>query len=707
MQFRSKKGRALQEKVEIVWIHRPLGAPVGERHQHGVVLSMRDGKIDEISGGLAELKSPAEGVSTIFVVNPSQFSQYRTEIVEYFQSTSASGRIGFVLIEDLRPMTIRTWKKLRLAEAPSWLLAIIRAPISFNFMMAEIQRAAQTLVVVASQNALSGLLALRESEARAINEIGLAMTNHSTVDSMVRLVLEKAIDLCSADAGLVLLRENFGANYREGVNEIKLLRSSGHRFFQKARICKSQHLKLASDSLDPERNATISFILNNVCGVVWEEGWQGPMPYGSARVGSVNPCLPELQFEFDSRNYAIRSFCLFPLRTPSGEVVGFVLLANKKSKKNVFLDSIDDITNGVEFFNTHDLNLLEAMGAQVGVSLDHARLIQDLKRVFESFVQASVVAIESRDPSTKGHSERVAVLTVGLAEAVNSTSSGQYASVSFNASQLYEIKYAALLHDFGKIGVRENILRKERKLYHHELMTIQERFHNLEKQLNLKCLEEYLERLMSRGQVPSREDIDRIHLDVQNISKKLKGYWESILEANEPSVVSAENFQKILEIAAIRALKDEENAQLLLSDEVEKLTIKRGSLSVSERIEIESHVTHSFKFLISIPWTQDLANVPDIVHAHHERLNGTGYPRRLVADEIPIQAKIMAIADVYDALVAVDRPYKLALPHERALNILQGEVHDGKLDPDLFRIFVEARVGELIKLPNLDEESAA
>jgi hypothetical protein len=282
-------------------------------------------------------------------------------------------------------------------------------------------------------------------------------------------------------------------------------------------------------------------------------------------------------------------------------------------------------------------------------------------------------------------------------------------NVSFknNLTISTRLKYAALLHDFGKIGVREEVLQKKKKLQQYELDVIQERFSSLEKQLKLKCLEDYLDRLMSRGQIPSAQDLARIQLDVMDISNKLKGYWENIVEANEPSVVSHGNFQKIVEIAAIRALNDGENAQLLFRDEVDKLTIKRGSLSFAERLEIESHVTHSFKFLISIPWTQDLANVPDIVYAHHERLDGTGYPRRLVADEIPIQAKIMAIADVYDALVAVDRPYKLALPHERALNILEGEVKEKKLDGDLFKIFVEARVGELIRLPNTDEDSAA
>ncbi|MBM3381108.1 MAG: HD domain-containing protein [Betaproteobacteria bacterium] len=697
----------MQDKVEIVWLFRPLGAPVGIRTHQGTELNLRDGRPEEIRKALEELSSAKANGCTLFVLNSRQLLKMRGEILNALHSSPALGRVGFVLVEKDASSTVRTWKKLRLLESSDWLLGIVRHPFSFNMLMSEIQRAAQKLMTQAVQNDLSSMLALRDLEAKAINEIGLAMTSQSSVDSMVRLVLEKAIDLSSADAGFFLLRENLGATPRESGPDLRLLRSSGNRFFQKARICKSQNLKLNSELLDPGRNASISYVFNNAVGLVWEEGWQGPVPHGASasQVGQVS--LPQLQFEFDPRTYKISSYCLFPLRTPSGEVVGFILLVNRKQKKSVYLDSLSDVAQHVTTFNTHDLNLLEAMAAQVGVSLDHARLIQDLKKVFESFVEASVVAIESRDPSTKGHSERVAVLTLGLAEAVNTTSEGQYASVSFNESQLYEIKYAALLHDFGKIGVRENILRKERKLYHHELMAIQERFYNLEKQLNLKCLEDYLERLMNRGQVPSREDIDRIQLNVMGISRKLQSYWESILEANEPSVVSNENFQKILEIAAIRALNDGEDTQLLLTEEVEKLTIKRGSLSLSERLEIESHVTHSFKFLISIPWTRELANVPDIVYAHHERLDGTGYPRRLVSDEIPIQAKIMAIADVYDALVAVDRPYKLALPHERALTILEGEVREKKLDPDLFKIFVEARVGELIKLPNEDEESAA
>jgi HD-GYP domain-containing protein (c-di-GMP phosphodiesterase class II) len=672
-----------------------------------MTVTLREGALQEVHSVLEAQPLPAEGQSQLFVLNIEQYKMLKTEIEAYAQSSVNHGRVGFAIVEDQGQLTVRSRKKLRLSESEPWLCAVISYPCPFNSLMAQLHRAAQSLLLFANQDSLARQLSLRDGEARAINEISAAITGHSNVDSTLRLVLEKALDLSSSDAGFLLLRENLGANPREGVAEPRLLRAAGNRFFQKFRICKSQNLKLNSDTLDPSQNAAISYAVNNSSGIVWASEWEGTRPGGLNCTSTYPANLPQIQFEYDSRNYQVLSYCLFPIPAPSGEVLGLILLVNKKRTKGVFLDSREDIETIVAPFQEHDLDLLEALAGQVGVSLDHSRLIQNLKRVFESFVEASVVAIESRDPSTKGHSERVAVLTVGLAQAVNSTSEGLYGSVSFNESQLYELKYAALLHDFGKIGVRENILRKERKLYHHELMTIQERFHNLEKQINLQRLEDYLETLMKRGQPPSREDIDRIQRDVQQTSRKLKKYWERIIEANEPSIVSNEDSRRIREIAEFSASIKGKKSVLLLPDELEKLTIKRGSLSNEERLEIESHVEHSFKFLISIPWTQELANVPEIVHAHHERLDGTGYPRKLVADEIPIQAKIMAIADVYDALVAVDRPYKLALPHERALSIIEDEVREKKLDADLFRIFVEAGIGEMIRASITDDESAA
>jgi HD-GYP domain-containing protein (c-di-GMP phosphodiesterase class II) len=707
MQECSRGRVSLLEHVEIVWIYRPNGAPVGKRVDHGTTICFREGSLKDAQTALEGAGSGVEPTCLLFAITASDYAHLKPDIVAHWNASASVSRIGFVVFEGATPLTLRARKRLKIFEAEPWLHAFVPSPVTYKALMSQIQRAAQNLFLEASQSRLSRQLSLRDGEARAINEISAAMTSQSSVDSTLRLVLEKAMELSASDSGFLLLRENLGTNPREGVSEPRLLRSSGSRFFQKLRLCRSQNVKLNSDTLDPSLNAAISHAVNNSSGVVWQSGWDCAKPGGLNSNASHQSSLPQLQFEFDSRNYDIASYCLFPIPAPSGDILGLILLVNKTAGRGVYLDSLADIEKHVEPFQEHDLDLLEALAGQVGVSLDHSRLIQNLKRVFESFVEASVVAIESRDPSTKGHSERVAVLTVGLAQAVNSVSDGLYGSVSFNESQLYELKYAALLHDFGKIGVRENILRKERKLYHHELMTIQERFHNLEKQLNLKYLEDYLEKLMKRGQVPSREDIDRIQRDVQNTSKKLKRYWERIIEANEPSIVTSEDSRLIREIADFSPAGHGKKATLLLPEEVEKLTIKRGSLSNEERLEIESHVEHSFKFLISIPWTQELANVPEIVHAHHERLDGTGYPRKLVADEIPIQAKIMAIADVYDALVAVDRPYKLALPHERALSIIEDEVRDMKLDSDLFRIFVEARIGELIRQSIQGDETAA
>jgi HD-GYP domain-containing protein (c-di-GMP phosphodiesterase class II) len=396
----------------------------------------------------------------------------------------------------------------------------------------------------------------------------------------------------------------------------------------------------------------------------------------------------------------VRNYCAIPLRVPSGQVIGILILVNRRLNSEVFLDSAVHCTEEVRDFTLPDLVLLEALANQAGASLDHARLIKNLKTVFESFVQASVVAIESRDPSTKGHSIRVATLTVALAEAVSAEKTGPLAGITFTPSQIYELKYASLLHDFGKIGVREDILQKEKKLFPRELSVIRERFLNLERQLYLKCIESYLDGLMKRGQTPTESDLARIRREVDRVSRELQSFWSVILEANEPQVVKGGNFQNLAEIAAIKVIMDGKEGGLLEPQELDRLSIRRGSLSDEERLEIERHVSDSYKFLLQIPWTRELGDLPSIVWAHHERLDGSGYPRGLTGPQIPVQAKIMAVCDIYDALIAMDRPYKKAIPHARAMSILETEVHDGKIDANFFHLFREREIFKLV----LDEE---
>ncbi len=315
-------------------------------------------------------------------------------------------------------------------------------------------------------------------------------------------------------------------------------------------------------------------------------------------------------------------------------------------------------------------------------------LKDEIERLFEGFVQASVTAIEARDPSTSGHSARVAELTVGLAEAVNHTPNGAYGHVHMGEQQLRELRYASLLHDFGKVGVREQVLVKAKKLEEGRLEQIFQRQH----QRSLEALVGELRGAWAKGLPYDPAFIEQLLLSHQQESEVL---MEMLARSNEPSVLAREVASELDRVAGL-AFDHWTGVRRPLVDapDLELLRIPKGSLSAEEREEVQSHVTHTFRFLSKIPWTRELADVPEIAYAHHERLNGRGYPRGLQSTEIPVQSKMMAIADVFDALAAKDRPYKSAVPVDKALLILEEEARINLLDANLLQIFIEAKVFE-------------
>lgn len=182
---------------------------------------------------------------------------------------------------------------------------------------------------------------------------------------------------------------------------------------------------------------------------------------------------------------------------------------------------------------------------------------------------------------------------------------------------------------------------------------------------------------------------------IRDFSEQLNSYWKVILDLNRPTILNEDGSKRLVELSGVQCCDSQGEAKPLLApEEILSLSILRGSLSESERAEIESHVTHSFEFLKNIPWTRELAGIPEIAYAHHERLDGTGYPRKIRGNEIPLQARMMSICDIYDALTAKDRPYKKAVPVEKALDILNMEAKEGKLDAALLQVFFEAKVYE-------------
>ncbi len=373
--------------------------------------------------------------------------------------------------------------------------------------------------------------------------------------------------------------------------------------------------------------------------------------------GRFNPSVDQ------HTGYRTRTILAVPMQNTRGEVVGVLQALNRKDGA----------------FGEEDEELLGALAGPAASAIENAMLNEEIERLFESFVQAAVIAIEQRDPTTAGHSGRVATLTLALARALEKAPPPQYAGIKFDEEALRELRYAALLHDFGKVGVREHVLVKSEKLTATELEVVRTRF-------DLARATTENERL--RARLEGRPDAE-----IAERARELDSLWEVVLASNRPTILPAEASAR-LAVAAGCIFEDSrgEMRPLLEATELACLSIPRGSLSEAERKEVEGHVGHTYRFLGEIPWTRALRRIPEIAYGHHEKLDGRGYPRGVNAAVIPLETRMMTIADIYDALTASDRPYKKALPPEKALDILAEEARRGQLDAPLLKVFVEAGV---------------
>lgn len=325
------------------------------------------------------------------------------------------------------------------------------------------------------------------------------------------------------------------------------------------------------------------------------------------------------------------------------------------------------------------------------IAMENAGLYEELGLAFEGFVRASITAIESRDPATSGHSTRVAALSCGLAEAVDRLDSGRYASVSFSADEIKELRYAALLHDFGKVGVREHILLKAEKLLPDQHAVICARFQMIKQSLEIRALRRKVA-LLSGTNLSRDKILMKVDRELQHDLAETDEILTFLLECNRPTVLADGNFSRLANIAARTYDLGDGPRPYLTPDEVECLSIRRGSLTSADRRQMENHVKATYEFLCAIPWSRSLSNVPAIAYGHHEKLDGGGYPRGVSGRDISLPTRMMTISDIYDALTAGDRPYKPSVSSSDALDILSSEARIGKLDADLLRVFVEAKV---------------
>jgi HD-GYP domain-containing protein (c-di-GMP phosphodiesterase class II) len=499
-------------------------------------------------------------------------------------------------------------------------------------------------------------------------EIAKAITTEREIDKLLNLILEKSRFITGADAGSIYVVEGDDPEPRNRMLRFKL----------------SQNASVVFDS----REFTVPVSARSMSGYV-------ALHKKTLNIADVYdlPALSPYGFDrsFDDKiGYRTQSMLCAPLLSRVGDVVGVLQLINKKRDPDKKLLTPEDVAEQVIPFDERSEELLGTLASQAGISLENAFLYAEIQRMLEGFVRASVEAIEQRDPTTSGHSRRVADLTLGLARAVERAESGPYRGVSFTADDHRELEYASLLHDFGKIGVREEVLLKAKKLFPAQLENIRSRFEFAIRSSEVDVLARKL-RVFERGGAAA--DLAALDQELERRRRELDAAFGLIIAANEPTVLRGGDFERIEAVARESYVDLEGNVHpLLLPAEVACLSVARGSLTAAEISEIRSHVSHTFTFLSQIPWGKQFRRVAAIAGSHHERLNGTGYPKRLRAEEIPLQSKMMSVSDIFDALTASDRPYKKAVPLEKALDILGLEVKDQHIDADLVKIFVEARV---------------
>ena len=373
---------------------------------------------------------------------------------------------------------------------------------------------------------------------------------------------------------------------------------------------------------------------------------------------------------FDAKTgYRSQSFITVPMRNHDHEIIGVLQLINAHDPK----------TGEVVAFSPSDQRLAESLASQAAVALTNRLLIMQLEQLFESFINLMNSAIDEKSPYTGGHCQRVPQLTMMLAEAVNDTREGPLREFQMSEKDRYELKIAGLLHDCGKVTTPVHVVDKATKLetIYDRIHLIDTRFEVLKRDLEILALKKEISAGEARARLDQLEE-DRRFLQCCNIGgERMKD----------------EDIARVQRIAAYR-WRDVEgrDAPFLSDDEVKNLTIRAGTLTDDERKVINHHIVATIKMLEALPWPRHLTKVPEYAGGHHERMDGKGYPRGLTREQMSVQARVMGIADIFEALTAKDRPYKPGKTLSESLAILGKMKLGGHIDPDLFDIFVRDKV---------------
>ena len=506
---------------------------------------------------------------------------------------------------------------------------------------------------------------------REMSKVGMALMRERDPMVLFSLILSQSRKLTSTDAGSLYLVEKD----ENGSSLLHFIASQNDTL---------PHLPSPTFRLPLDETSLAGFSATNGRPLVLEDVYDLPddVPYSFNRAA----------FD-DKHGYRAKSMLIVPMIDHRDKVVGVLQLINRKSDVTAAIRTDEDSDRWVLPYTEREVDIVSSLAGQAAVAIENGRLYQDIENLFAGFVKAAVTAIDRRDPTTSGHSVRVTELTCDVALIIHELTDGPFADTTFTDAEMKQLRYAGLLHDFGKVGVREEVLVKRNKLPPVLGSEVQGRFAQIRILLRLGAAEARAVLIAEKGLEGAASDIEDLEAKLETDLRQANTYWQAIQEANVPRVLDEDAAEVLSDIAATTFIDLDGNEQpYLTAHELHFLQIKRGSLDESERLQIQSHVVHSYDFLLNIPWTEDLSRVAEIVRGHHEKLDGSGYPDGMMAEHLSLETRIMTVCDIFDALTASDRPYKKAIPVAKALQILNWEAGDGMLDQDIVDVFAASEV---------------
>ncbi len=501
-------------------------------------------------------------------------------------------------------------------------------------------------------------------QIRRLAQIGVALSAERNIDRLLEMIVEEARRFTNADGGTLYIMSD----------DEKAL----------------QFAIIQNDSLSVRMGGTAGKITWPPVQLYNEDGtlnYSNVSSYTalSGEVVNISDVYHAEKFNFEGTRqydsetgYRSRSMLVIPMRNHENDIIGILQLLNAQ-----------DSSGGKTIpFSIESQELTESLASQAAIALSNNSLIKDLENLFESFVKTIATAIDEKSPYTGDHGRRVVDLTMLIANKINEVKNGYFKDTHFNKDEMNELRIAAWLHDVGKVAIPEYVMDKSTKLktVFDRIELLRTRFEVLKRDMNIGCLK--------RKQGKSEfSDAEVSHEDYKHEVKKLEEDYEFLVAINKSAdFMSDDNIKRVKAIASRKWMMDGSWQVLISDDEIQNLSIRRGTLTDEERDIINNHAAITFKMLSQMPFPKKLKNVPIYAGSHHECLSGEGYPQGLKGDEISLQARILALADVFEALTARDRPYRKGNTLSQALKILGFMVKDNHLDADLFDLFVKEKI---------------